>query len=45
MKIKRNLIFFLDKGKDIQIKAEYKKDAKLRLRILWNKNVVSFDVI
>lgn len=44
MQIKRNLFFFLAKEKDELEKTGYKKDAKLRLRIRWEKNQVNFNV-
>lgn len=44
MQIKRNLFFFLAKEKDELEKTGYKKDAKLRLRIRWDKNQVNFNV-
>ena len=44
MQIKRNLLFFPDKEKDILAKSGYKEDAKLRLRVRWSKNIVAFNV-
>ncbi|HEY5592145.1 MAG TPA: phage integrase SAM-like domain-containing protein [Paludibacter sp.] len=44
MQIKRNLLFFPDKEKDITEKTGYKADAKLRLRVRWGKSVVNFNV-